>query len=241
MQHNSSLGVPIAIVLAAVIIGIAIYFTGIPSSDEVSDTQTNRDTETEITVPPVTAADHILGNPNAPIMLIEYSDLDCPFCKDYHNTLSTLMDEYGGDGNVAWVFRHFPLAQLHPNAPKVAAASECVAELGGNEAFWTFTDLIFSERGTNEPTNILRLPEFAKSAGVDTDAFTACYSSGKYDQKITDSVQEAFDTGGAGTPHTIILVGNEVVGAIPGAQPYTSIKVTLDTLLLQIQGGGIQE
>lgn len=238
-MKSNSLGIPIAIIFAASIIAAAIYFTGIPATE---DTAAQEEIGVEdVSIAPVTAADHILGNPNAPIMIIEYSDFDCPFCKDYHDTLSSIMDEYGSEGNVAWVFRHFPLTQLHPNAARVAEASECVAEFGGNKAFWEFIDLVFTERGTNEPTNMIRLPEFAQTVGVDTNKFNDCFQNRTYKKHVEDSVQEAFQSGGEGTPHTVILVGNEISGTITGAQPYTSIKIALDALLVQIQGGSIQE
>jgi protein-disulfide isomerase len=89
-----------------------------------------------------TDEDHARGAANAPVTIIEYSDLDCPFCQRLHPTLLTIMQEY--EGEVAWVYRHLPLEQLHPNAPLLAEASECVAELGGNEAFWKFVDGYFS-------------------------------------------------------------------------------------------------
>ncbi|HEY4512123.1 MAG TPA: thioredoxin domain-containing protein [Candidatus Paceibacterota bacterium] len=91
---------------------------------------------------PVTAKDHIKGNSSAPVKIVEYSDLECPFCKRFHATMLEVMSTYGKDGKVAWVFRHFPLAQLHSKAPKEAEAAECAAELGGNDGFWKFVDKI---------------------------------------------------------------------------------------------------
>jgi protein-disulfide isomerase len=89
---------------------------------------------------PVTDKDHIKGDINAPVKIVEYSDLECPFCKRFHSTLQEVVDSY--DGQVAWVFRQFPLAQLHPKAVREAEAAECVASLGGNTAFWKFIDKI---------------------------------------------------------------------------------------------------
>jgi len=92
-------------------------------------------------VNPVTEDDHIKGDLNAPIKIIEYSDFDCPFCSRFHETMDQVVSQ---NDDVAWVYRHFPLDQLHPNARTVAQISECVANLGGNEAFWTFTDGYFA-------------------------------------------------------------------------------------------------
>lgn len=93
-------------------------------------------------LPPVTAADHLDGPVGAPITIIEYSDLDCPFCKRFHETMNQVKAEYGDQ--VAWVYRHLPLLSLHPNAGLLAEATECVAELGGNDKFWDFLDRVFA-------------------------------------------------------------------------------------------------
>lgn len=237
MQKSSFL-IPIAIVLAAGIIGAAIYVTGRSNTPTSTDTTSTDKVSGDTVVAPVTEADHIRGNPNAPIVLIEYSDYECPFCKQFHNTLNQIMTEYGANGSVAWVYRQFPLVQLHPDAPKIAAASECVAELGGNDAFWTFTDLIFNSRGTNDFTDMTKLPEFAKTAGVDQGQFELCLNSGKYDQQITDDVQAAIAAGGTGTPYTVVMVGDKQIGTIPGALPYATVKQNIDSLLKQINAAG---
>lgn len=103
--------------------------------------QTAADTEDEAlnSVTPVTANDHIKGDISAPIVIIEYSDFDCPFCVRFGGTMKSVVAKYPGT-EVAWVYRHFPLEQLHPNAKAIAVASECVAKLEGNGAFWTFTE-----------------------------------------------------------------------------------------------------
>lgn len=86
--------------------------------------------------------EHIRGNADAPIKLVEYSDFECPFCTRFHNEAKTLVDQYGDQ--VAWVYRHLPLTSLHPNAVALAEVSECVAEIAGNDAFWEYTDIVFA-------------------------------------------------------------------------------------------------
>ena len=93
-------------------------------------------------LPSINNKDHVRGNRSASVKLIEYSDFQCPFCQRFHQTGLQVMEEYGSD--VAWVYRHFPLDQLHPLARSTAEASECVYELGGDEAFWKFADNILS-------------------------------------------------------------------------------------------------
>jgi protein-disulfide isomerase len=100
--------------------------------------------KTEVGMPeikPVSAEDHIVGDINAKIIIVEYSDLDCPFCKVFHATMHRVVKDSGGD--VAWVYRHYPIPQLHPNAFAKAQETECAWEQGGNEAFWKYTDKIF--------------------------------------------------------------------------------------------------
>lgn len=90
----------------------------------------------------VSSADHIRGDKNAKVFMIEYSDYECPFCIRFHPTTKQVTDNYK---DVALVYRHFPLEQLHPNAKPAAIASECVFTLGGEDAFWKFTDLAFAQ------------------------------------------------------------------------------------------------
>lgn len=95
----------------------------------------------DVKIRPVTSDDHIVGNINAKIVIVEYSDLDCPFCKSFHNTMHRVVKESNGD--VAWVYRHYPITQLHPNAYQKAEATECAWEQGGNTAFWKYADKVF--------------------------------------------------------------------------------------------------
>ncbi len=94
-------------------------------------------------LPPITAADHLTGNPDAPIKILEYSDLECPFCKQFHETMIEIMTEYGPTGKVAWAYRHFPLS-IHPQAIPDAEAAECIGALNGEAAFWDFITQVFA-------------------------------------------------------------------------------------------------
>lgn len=87
--------------------------------------------------------DHVRGGASATVAVIEYSDYQCPYCQAVHPTYQQLMKDY--DGKVAWVYRHFPLTNIHPDALPLAVGAECAAELGGEDAFWSFTDKIMAE------------------------------------------------------------------------------------------------
>jgi protein-disulfide isomerase len=242
-RNGQSLGVPVAIVIAAVLIAGAIYLkdggapkTPVNVSDAINGAQQAEQVTPETTVAPVTEADHIRGNPNAPIMVIEYSDYDCPFCKNFHETMNRIMEEYGATGKVAWVYRQFPIAQLHPNAPKISEAAECVADLGGDEAFWKFSDLVFGEREVNAPTDMTKLPQFAVEAGVDKSQYELCFNSGKFTEKVAASIEGAVNAGARGTPYSIVMVGDQQA-PINGAQPYEVVKGALDSILSQLGEG----
>jgi len=91
-------------------------------------------------IPAVSAADHLRGNPDAKVILVEYSDFECPFCERFHPTMTQVMAEYGD--KIAWVYRNFPLS-FHPNAQKSAQAAECVSQLTDNQTYWQYVDALF--------------------------------------------------------------------------------------------------
>lgn len=180
-------------------------------------------------VKPVSDSDHIRGNKNAKVVLIEYSDLECPFCKSFHPTMKKVLSEYGND--VAWVYRHYPLTSIHPDAQKAAEASECVADLGGEDAFWKFVDAVFDP---SAPTDVLSdsgLAKVAGSVGVNTGSFTSCLNNGSK-KSIVDADQSGGTTAGVtGTPTSFIISKNGDPKMIPGALPYEQIKASIDAAL----------
>jgi protein-disulfide isomerase len=174
-------------------------------------------------VAPPDDSDHIRGNKDAQISVIEYSDFECPFCKRVHGTLQQLVDDY--DGKVNWVYRHYPLG-FHPNAEKASIATECAAELGGNDAFWAYTDLIFENQGT------WTFEEYAKTVGLDAGKFNDCLNSDKYKQDVADEMAEGSEAGVRGTPGNLIY-NNETGEAkvVSGAQPVENFKAVIDEML----------
>jgi len=228
--------VPLAIIAGFALIALAIYITGMGTSTTPSPTTPNPETSTNTSsIPAVTASDFIRGNPNAPILIVEYSDYDCPFCKIFHETMKQVIDTFGPSGDVAWVYRQLPVAELHPNAPKLSEAALCVGELGGSNAFWTFSDLVFNERGLEERTAMSRLPEFASRAGVSEARFTECMSSGRMRSRVEDSVTRASELGITGTPQSYVIVGDQQV-ALEGAQTFLALQTLIENILAQLEG-----
>lgn len=180
-------------------------------------------------VKPVSDRDHIRGSNDATVTLIEYSDFECPFCQRFHPTMEQLMTEY--EGKVRWVYRHFPLS-FHQNAQKEAEASECVAELAGNDAFWEFTDKIY-ERTTANGTGFAleKLPDLAAEVGADRGKFEECLNSGKYASYVEEDMQSGVAAGVTGTPGTIAINDAGEAQLIPGAVSYSELKNVVDSLL----------
>lgn len=225
MKNNVT--IPIAIVVAGVLIAGALYLAG----QSASNTPKTGDVGGADQVPRIMADDHVRGNPDAPITIIEYSDIECPFCKQFHATMQQIINEYGKDGQVAWVYRHFPLQQLHPNAPRLAEASECVSELAGEDAFWNFLDGIFAIAPGNNRFPMDRLSEVAASVGADETLFNQCLESGKYQATVESEFNDAIKTGGQGTPHNIIVTTGGQVVPLAGAQPYATLRSVIEQIL----------
>ena len=227
-QESNKFLVPLAIVVAGTLIAGAIYFgsTPRPSSGQ-ANSQQNTD---NIDIVPVSAEDHVLGNRSAEIVIVEYSDTECPFCKVFHNTMKQVLNDYGNQ--VAWVYRHFPIVQLHTKAPKEAEATECATEQGGNQAFWNYVDEVFGRTNSNDSLPESELAVIAGDIGLDVTAFNTCLNSGKYTEVIEKDVEAAVKAGARGTPYSLILDRDgKVVGTINGAEPIGSVKAKLDALL----------
>ena len=231
---NQNLSVPIAIVIAGVFIAGALFFAGqnaAPLPGENGGTGGGDGDASAVSA--ISDTDHILGNPDADIVIVEYSDIECPFCKQFHVTMKQIIDEYGESGQVAWVYRHFPLSQIHPNAPALAEASECVAELGGNSAFWSFLDEIFAVAPGNARFPLGQLEDTVSKVGVNTDAFNSCIESERHRAAVEAEFNNAIATGGQGTPHNVVITKDGQTIALPGAQPYATVKNVIDTILAE--------
>jgi protein-disulfide isomerase len=176
-------------------------------------------------VPPVNDDDHIRGNENAEITIIEYSDFECPFCQRFHPTLQRVVDEY--EGKVRWIYRHFPLTSIHPNAQKLAEGSECATELGGNKAFWEYADAVF---GTSDYSNE-SLALIAKNIGLNTTKFSNCLTSGTHTQKVQAMTNAGLTAGVNGAPGSFLIGRDRQAQLISGALPYETIKTAIDAEL----------
>lgn len=231
--NTGELSVPVAVVLAGVIIGLAIIATSMlkqaPSPTMAGDTGATPDQQGQLKAEdifaPVDDNDHVRGNRDAEIMLVEYSDIDCPFCTQVHTTLTNLVDV--NDGKVAWVYRHFPLEGLHPYAYSASVAAECIAQQNA-DLFWPFIDNLFAD---NSQSTVEVINATAEKVGADMDAFATCFDEEQTAALVAADAQNASDLGFTGTPSTIVVGPNGELVPVSGAQSQTFFQQIIDGLL----------
>lgn len=220
---KSSGVIPLAIAIGGIIIAIAIYVSAPPRTSPPPSSG-------DVTlVRPVSGSDHILGNPGAKVMIVEYSDFDCEYCKGFSDILHQIITNDGADGEIAWVFREFPLTEVHPNAMKHAEAAECAAKVGGEDAFWKFSNTLF----THQPADPSIYGSLAESVGIPVTAFATCYSNAAttVDARITADRANALEIGAPGAPYSLILVEGQPPVVLYGAYSYTAVKQLVDQAL----------
>jgi protein-disulfide isomerase len=173
-------------------------------------------------VPAVTDEDHIKGNKNAPVTLIEYSDFECPYCGAFEPTMDTVLAKY--KDQVRLVYRHFPLS-FHANAQPAAIASECAAEQG---KFWEFHAAMFKNQDALSADFYKKL---ATDNKLNLTKFNDCVSTQKYLTKIQDQASAGGAAGINGTPGTFVIgkdgTATPITGAVPAETFFTAIDKAL--------------
>lgn len=242
-----------SLILAIIlVIGIAAFFIGTFVSNLDSEQVSQEELENAIAelelkilekqlpanqpnIPLEISADNdpIIGNPNALITIIEFSDFQCPFCARFHiQTLPTIMEEYIEKGDVKLVFRDFPLQNIHPNAVPASVAAECANEQG---KFKEMHDILFERQ--NEWSNLETVyvidlfNQYSEQINLEQEQFTSCLSTGKYVKEIQNDLNDGRAYGITGTPG--FFIGNQEIGFVElkGAQPFESFKKVIDSQL----------
>lgn len=230
-DENKFLSVPVAIIIAGALIAAAIYFGQQPlgslvkaPSQPIAQPPAVTPAQPAVgTFREITDADHIRGAANAKITLLEYSDLQCPFCASFHPTVQKVLAEHPND--VRWIYRHAPLSQIHPMAQKLAEGSECANEQG---KFWEFVDTTFEAK----PASLDQMLSLATQAGVaNATQFKSCVDTGKYAQKVADDLADANSAGMRGTPYSVVIGPKGQKLPVNGAVAYESLKATVDSVL----------
>lgn len=202
-----------------------------PSPETTAGITENTPTSVWQIIKPVDQEDHVLGSSNAKITIVLYSDIECFYCKNFHHTMEQIIEEYGKNETVRWVYRHFPLEQLHPTAPKEAEATECAAELGGNAKFWEYINKLIDGFSPSQTDITNQLTNIAEEIGLNKNKFQTCLESGKHTEKINQSSSEAVMLGAQGTPFSIMVDQYGKIAPIPGALPYEQVKETVELML----------
>ena len=240
------------IIITIITIGVAAFFAGSYSSNLNSDQISEKDLDDAIAKielkilqnqlptkqqsPPLKISednDPIIGNMDAEITIIEFSDFQCPFCARFHvQTLPTIMDEYINKGTVKLVFRDFPIQSIHPNALPASVAAECANE---QKKFKEMHDVLFEKQNEWSNQNIESVmntfSQYASDLGLEEKAFDSCLKNGKYIEEIQKDLDDGRTYGISGTPG--FFIGNEQIGFIElkGAQPFENFKKVIDNQL----------
>ena len=156
--------------------------------------------------PPLGPDDHVLGPEDAPVTLVEYGDYECPHCGRAHVVMQTVLS--GLENEVRFVFRNFPLAEVHPHAQVAAEAAESVAAHGGNDAFWTMHDALFENQDALELDDLL---EYALAAGVEPALVSSDLTSGALTSRVRNDFRSGIRSGVNGTP-TFFVNGRRFSG-----------------------------
>lgn len=232
---------PLSIFIAGLLIALSIFLTnnGSKGSNTTgSDTAGTTDTTDTAAEDEFPSAKTVIGNSpyigdikKAKVALVEYTDLQCPYCQRHvTETEPQIMSEYVDTGKIIYVVRSFPLVSLHGElATQSSNAVLCVNELGGKDKFYEFYKQAFAKASVDE------LAQVAQSVGVDMNKYNACMSENRYKDQIDKDIQDGTNAGIQGTPGFVIGVldkdGNVDGKLIAGAYPYESFKAIIDEML----------
>jgi protein-disulfide isomerase len=163
----------------------------------------------------VAATDPSLGDPSAPVTIIEFSDFQCPFCQSVSPTLKAVREKYGDKVRVVW--KDFPLTQIHPEAFKAGEAAHCAGDQG---KFWEYHDVLFANQQALQSDS---LKKYAADLGLDAAAFDSCLETSKYGERVRSGVEQGSRLGVNSTP-TIYINGR----MLSGAQPIETFSTLID-------------
>ncbi len=219
-KGQSNLIAPVSIILISVLLAVGLYLINNNKKQNPDDLypkpvvagQNHKD------IRGIQEDDHIQGDANAELIIVEYSDTECPYCKKFHSTMQRVIDEFGKSGKVAWVYRNFPLTTLHKKTLREAVALECANKLGGNDKFWEYTNMVYSRTNSNDSLDPNLLPKFAKEIGLNVDSFNACLEDEDIKNLVKEDSDEAIASGGTGTPYSVLLYKDKQIpleGGIP--------------------------
>lgn len=187
-------------------------------------------TLTQDEIAKITSDTYVRGDESAEILWVEYSDLECPFCKRLHDSgaIKNLETKYGS--KLAFVFKHYPLP-FHPTAMPAAQAAECVGEAGGSKKYFAFIESIFAKGTPSQDV----VDAVVKEVGLNTANIKKCVDSGKFKSRVDAHMSEGSTKFGVnGTPGNVLI--NTKTGkyeVVSGAQPETNFDAAITRLLAE--------
>ncbi len=224
-----TLTTPLAIILASFVLGGSHVVYGLVANGG------SKPSATLFTGKPIDDKDHIEGNAKSEVLVVEYSDPECPYCVSLYPTMKQLRNEYVS--KAAFVYRHFPLTQIHPHAYDESKALACAATLGGTQKFYEYMDALYGYKSTNQTTQLppTGKEDIAANVGLDKAAFLACEKEQDTALAIDASINDGVQAGVQGTPASFVLLktrkGYEIVATIDGARPYEYLKAAVEEAL----------
>jgi protein-disulfide isomerase len=225
MIHGPSLAIGAGIASISIII-VFLALDGIMDEPKLIIEQpsaTQETTSTNIVSNTFTAnGSPILGDPDAPITLIEFGDYQCHFCNvHFHNTEHNLLENYIETGKVKMIFKDFTI--IGPDSINAAHGAHCADDQG---KFWQYHDILYNNwtgenNGWASSDNLLR---FAQEIELDVDQWSDCMIDEKHSKTIVDSNKDARDLGITGTPAFFVIGPDNKITKISGAQPYENFE-----------------
>ncbi|RJQ37786.1 DsbA family protein [Candidatus Parcubacteria bacterium] len=221
-EAKPNLLIPGAIVAAGLVVaGAIVYSGGLPTGGLTATPTPPSAPPAAVDMAALVDDDPMLGDPNAPVTIVEFSDFECPFCNRFWlTTLPLLRATYIETGKARLVYRDFPLSNIHANAAPAAEAAQCAHEQG---KFWEFHDRLFENQAALGPATYR---ETAAALGLNTAQFDQCVSSGKYRAEVQNDFEAGRAAGVSGTP-TFYINGIEIVGALPYSEFEQAIEAAL--------------
>lgn len=219
------------VLIAVVVIGGFFAFTGRDSGGSVGTGGTILPTvqpgATGSVQVQIEDNDPILGDRDARISIVEFSDFQCPFCARAHTgALADLRNsDFFKNGEVNLVYKHFPLSSIHPYAQKAGEAAECANRQG---KFWEYHDTLFVNQASLDDSS---LKSYAVQIGLDTGTFNSCLDGGEAESEVLKELAQATAAGGRGTPYFVVINNqNGDTQTVSGAVPWSNFEAVISTL-----------
>lgn len=229
-KKGFTLTTPLAIIIASVIIAGGLMGYGL-----ITQGGSASSAKVAFKGKAINDGDYVEGKANSKVVVIEYSDPECPFCAQVSPTIKKLRTDYAG--KIAFVYRHFPLTQIHTHAFDESRAIACAGKIGGSSKYYEYLDTLYDYKMSKQSTAlpITGKEDFAKKIGLNMNDFSACMKENKTAQDVTDSIADGSLAGVQGTPSTFVLVktrkGYDVVSMVDGARQEDFFKAVIEEAL----------